>query len=85
MHPVIDALHAGSAQFPPVITAVKLTVALRRKRHLPGAEPMRMSDGCEVPLGDAEVIEGLYGPTGLLTVVERILNYKVFSQVLVSR
>jgi uncharacterized membrane protein (DUF4010 family) len=28
MHSVIDALHAESAQFPPVITAVKLAVAL---------------------------------------------------------
>ena len=28
MHPVIDALHAESAQFPPVITAVKLAVSL---------------------------------------------------------
>lgn len=28
MHPVIDALHAESAQFPPLITAVKLAVAL---------------------------------------------------------
>jgi len=28
MHPVVDALHAESAQFPVVITAVKLAVAL---------------------------------------------------------
>jgi len=28
MHPVIDARHADSAQFPPFITAVKLAVAL---------------------------------------------------------
>lgn len=28
MHPVIDALHAESAQFPPVVTAVKLAVSI---------------------------------------------------------
>ena len=42
-------------------------------------------NGCEVPPGDAEVFEGLHGPTALLTVIGRILNNKVLPRMLASR